>query len=114
MTVSLERLARNQTIFREVNQRLREIANPSERRTDYICECSDVGCLETIELETTEYEAVRSMPNVFVIVAGHERLEVERVIEDNDRFMLVEKTVPVDDVDLTAALGSRPWPTHGF
>jgi hypothetical protein len=102
MTVSLQRMARNQTIFREVNERLREIANPEESSTEYICECSAVECLATIELDLGEYEGVRSMPNVFVIEPGHERLEVERVIEDNDRFMLVEKTILVDDTDVTA------------
>jgi hypothetical protein len=111
MTLSSERQARNQTIFREVNQRLREIAHrPSERVTEYLCECSDVACRDTIKLEATAYEAVRSTPNVFVIIPGHDRLEVERVIEDNNRFMLVEKTIPVDDVDLTAVFGNRPWP----
>ena len=115
MPLSRERLARNQVIFREVNQRLREMldAVPSGMG-DYLCECSDVGCSETIELDTTEYEAIRSMPNVFLIVPGHERLEVERVlVDDNERFMLVEKTRLVDDVELAAALGERPWPSHG-
>jgi hypothetical protein len=102
MTVSLERLARNQAIFREVNERLREIANPVEISTDYVCECSAVDCHIAIELELDEYEAVRSLPNVFVIEPGHERLEVERVLEENDRYMLVEKTVPVDDADVSA------------
>jgi hypothetical protein len=102
MTVSLQRLARNQAIFREVNERLREIANPAEGSTDYVCECSAVDCHGTIGLELSQYEAVRSMPNVFVIEPGHERLEVERVIEEDDRFMLVEKTVPVDDADVSA------------
>lgn len=102
MTVSLERLARNQAIFREVNERLREIANPDVDFTEYVCECSAVECHLTIELQLDEYEAVRSMPNVFVIEPGHERLEVERVIEENDRFMLVEKTVLVDDADVSA------------
>jgi hypothetical protein len=102
MTVSLQRLARNQAIFREVNERLREIANPTADLTDYVCECSAVDCHVTIQLALVEYEEVRSMPNVFVIEPGHERLEVERVIEENDRFMLVEKTVLVDDVDVSA------------
>jgi hypothetical protein len=39
---------------------------------------------------------------------------LRRVIDDGDRVMLVEKTVLVDDADLKAALGSRPWPAHGL
>jgi hypothetical protein len=102
MTVSLERLARNQAIFREVNERLREIANPTASSSEYVCECSAVECHTTLELELSEYEAVRSKPNVFVILPGHELLDVERVLEENDRYMLVEKTVLVDDPDVTA------------
>jgi hypothetical protein len=107
MPVSLRRLARNQAIFREVNQRLREIASRPADLTDYLCECSEVGCAATVELDNGEYEAVRSLPNVFVIVPGHERLEVERVLEDNDRFMLVEKTVLIDDVDLSGLISTH-------
>lgn len=51
---------------------------------------------------------------MFMIVPGHERLEVDRVLDDDDRLILVEKTILVDDADLKAALGSRPWPTHGL
>ena len=107
-------LARNQVIFHEVNERLREIAGLAADLTLFVCECGDPCCSEGIELDTIEYAAVRSMPNVFMIVPGHERLEVDRVIDDSDRVMLVEKTVLVDDADLKAALGSRPWPAHGL
>lgn len=113
-TISLERLARNQVIFREVNERLREIADPADDFNEFACECSDPCCTERLELDNVQYAAVRSMPNVFMIVPGHERLESERVIDDDDRLMLVEKTTLVDDADLKAAFGSRPWPTHGL
>jgi hypothetical protein len=99
--VSLLRLARNQVIYCEVNERLREIAGPAESPTEYLCECSDVACHETIELEVTEYEAVRAASRAFVITPGHERPEVERVVEENDRFALVEKFVPIDAADLS-------------
>jgi hypothetical protein len=44
---------------------------------------------------------------------GHERREVERVLDENDRFMVVEKTVPVDEADPTPAIGCRPRPADG-
>ena len=96
MKVWLERLSRNQAIFREVNERLVEIANPSSELTEYICECSEVDCLEKIELGEDAYEAIRSTPNVFVIVPGHERLEVEHVVEENEDYLLVEKIMRTD------------------
>jgi hypothetical protein len=99
MSVSIDRLVRNQVIFREVNERIREVAehfNFDDSGIDFICECSVDGCSESIELEVDEYKAIRSSPTLFVIVPGHETLKVEVVIETNDRYMLVEKIRKVD------------------
>ena len=103
MSLSDERLAKNEILFRAVNERLDEIgeATPWSKTTDYLCECSDTTCIETIELTNDEYERARSRPTVFMLVPGHERLEIERVIEDNERFLLVEKIVAVDAVQET-------------
>ena len=66
--------------------------------TDYLCECSATTCIESIELTSDEYKRARRRPTVFVLVPGHERIEVERVIEKTERFMLVEKTVAVEEI----------------
>lgn len=119
MNVSTERFARNQRIFREANERLREIADPSLALAQYVCECSHAECSEAIELSLADYDAIRSTPNAFVIAPGHERLERERVVEDdNERFMLVEKVVLIDDAEIRSLLpqhrrGEHPaWPTE--
>jgi hypothetical protein len=99
MSVSIDRLVRNQLIFREVNERIREVAehfNFERSGVDFICECSVDGCSESIELDVDEYRAIRSSPTLFVIVPGHETLTVEVVIETNDRYMLVEKVRKLD------------------
>jgi hypothetical protein len=64
MSVSLERLARNQVLFREVNERLREIVGDSATPSEFLCECSKTDCTETITLDADEYEGVRSSPNL--------------------------------------------------
>lgn len=119
MNVSTERFARNQRIFREANERLREIADPSLALAQYVCECSHAECSEAIELSLADYDAIRSTPNAFVIAPGHEQLERERVVEDaNERFMLVEKVVLIDDAEIRSLLpqhrrGEHPtWPTE--
>jgi hypothetical protein len=95
--LSLQRLARNQVIFREVNERLRDLADGVPDGTaEYICECSDTGCTAKIELKLFQYEAVRARPKCFFIVTGHERLEVERVVDQVDGYVVVEKIVPLD------------------
>jgi hypothetical protein len=91
MAESLQQLARNQALFREVNERLSELAEASvDFQAAFVCECSRVECATSIALDRDEYEAVRSGPTLFVIAPGHET-PGEAVIEENDRFVLVEK-----------------------
>jgi hypothetical protein len=99
MSVSLDRLVRNQLLFREVNNRIVEVLDPSRsERVDFICECSHEDCTENIELDLQEYEGIRSGPTLFVVVPGHEIASVERVIDVNDRFAIVEKIKRVDEI----------------
>jgi hypothetical protein len=89
-----QQIARNEALFREVNERVQEV---SEERatlmTDFVCECGDSGCTETIPLRDAEYEHVRADPLLFVVVPGHEILEVETVIEEHERFNVARKHV---------------------
>ena len=98
MSVSIDRLVRNQVIFREVNERIREVAEHFDSKSGvaFICECSRRDCAESIGLELDEYRAIRSSPTVFVVASGHETLEVENVVEKNDRYVLVEKIRKVE------------------
>jgi hypothetical protein len=99
VSLSDERLAKNESLFRAVNERLDQIgeAVPWSKTTDYLCECSDTTCFANIELTNDEYERARSRPTVFILVPSHEKPEIERVVEENERFLLVEKTVAVEE-----------------
>ncbi len=93
MAVSLERLARNQVLFREVNERLREmLLDHLADMTEFQCECSNPECTKTVPLWVAEYERVRSRPNQFVIVPDHDLAQIERAVWVCDRFFVVEKT----------------------
>ena len=100
MSLSEERLAKNESLFRAVNERLDDIGETVSwsNTTDYLCECSDTTCFANIELTNDEYERARSRPTVFMLVPGHETPEIERVVEENERFLLVEKIVAVDEI----------------
>ena len=105
LSVSLERLVRNQLVFREVNDRIREVTEPFDLNgpIDFVCECSREDCMENVSLAVDEYEGVRLRPTLFVIVPGHETPKVDRVVDANERFMLVEKIKLVDEVVATYA-----------
>ena len=91
MTVSTDRVVRDQLVFREVNERIHELAEQCDLEAAiFICECSTEDCGEFMALELDEYKAIRSSPTLFVVAPGHETLKVENVVETNDRYSLVE------------------------
>lgn len=92
MSSSLERLAHNQSLFREINERVKEVAEPEER-IRFVCECSHVGCEATIELSRTEYDMVRSEATHFVVAAGHNLPEIEQVVAAHNGYLVVEKMI---------------------
>lgn len=88
-----ERVARNEALFRDVNEVIAEAANRwATERALVICECARETCVETIEIDASEYEAVRSHGDRFLVRDGHEDPEFERVVERGDGFVVVEKT----------------------
>lgn len=106
---SAEKLARNQVAFREVNERIAEL-NGSWRGTEksvFICECSNQACADPIEIAPAEYERVRAHGARFVVAPGHQFAEVERVVEQSDGFLVVEK------VGLAAGVAQDSDPRNG-
>lgn len=91
MTSREERIAKNEVIFREVNERIREVVPSDNGGIDFLCECGREDCVEQIPLTTEEYEHVRADPVQFFVKPGHASHDVEEVIEDNERFLLVKK-----------------------
>lgn len=88
-----ERLAQNEALFREVNERLEELGRrtgTAEGGLDVVCECADEGCTVRIPLSVREYEQVRAHARCFVVRPGHET-EIEHVVERTDRYVVVEK-----------------------
>src|SRR6266850_402766 len=53
------RSARNQTVFREVNERIVELSQRWTTTPQFICECENPRCAETITATVDQYEAVR-------------------------------------------------------
>ena len=92
-----ERLARNEAIFREINERTRSLQerfgpeDPTTSYEEFLCECGDQLCVERVKLTVGEYESVRAESTHFVVRPGHSVPRVERVVEENDRFTVVIK-----------------------
>lgn len=90
------RAARNQALFRSINEKLRELneAMSAASRTFVIaCECADTSCLATFDIPAERYEQIRANPAHFAVRPGHVYPEVEDVVEETegDPFVVVRK-----------------------
>jgi len=89
-----ERIGRNEALFREVNERLKELGSSFDvhpETADFVCECGSVSCTEAITMPLAEYERVRENGRTFATITGHELVDVETVVEDHGRWQVVEK-----------------------
>ena len=92
--------SRNQILFREVNERVRDVVAPlltAGEEGEFLCECGDETCIETIRLDLEEYDALRLSPQLFVMLPGHEDGIGEAAVHPSGRFVVVER-----DGDTTA------------
>ena len=89
-----ERAARNEEVFRDVNEQIEKGAaqHAVSGSQPFHCECSRASCVETIELTPARYEAIVRERYHFVVIPGHEEPEIERVVESDPGFLVVEKT----------------------
>jgi hypothetical protein len=97
MSARDERLAGNEALFREVNERVAEVATqfmggpaPAEK-VDFTCECGRADCSEPITMTVLEYEAIRAEPTHFGVAPEHEQPEIENVIRRFPSYFVVEK-----------------------
>jgi hypothetical protein len=91
------RQARNQGLFREVNERIADLSAgmaAEGHSQQFICECGQLGCMQQIELPLSVYARLRELPHAFVVLVGHEDLEQEKVLERGEGFLIVRIASP--------------------
>jgi hypothetical protein len=89
-----ERLARNETLFREVNEQIRVAAvrhGADEHVYEFFCECSNLDCDFKLSLTVSQYESVRSHSDWFFVAPGHLLPEIEHLVERRDGHDIVAK-----------------------
>jgi len=88
-----DRIARNEALFRAVNERVSDVnqASDEDELVEFLCECGDDECVEPVALTLDEYETLRSVASHFVLRPGHEDQGVETVVARDKRFVVVEK-----------------------
>ena len=110
-----KRIAKNETSFRDINERLEAGMRQVQHRPEmleFVCECGDRNCEEHVRLTLEEYEAVRTDSRRFAVVPGHVFEEVERVVGGTDgRYEIVEKIG--EAVEVVDAADRRSLGTSG-
>jgi hypothetical protein len=87
----LENDAHNQSLFRAVNERVRELNElfaPLTGTYSINCECSDLSCVDRLEIPPDEYMRVR-LSGAFIVLPGHADPSRHAVIERFPRFAVV-------------------------
>jgi hypothetical protein len=88
------RIALNEAVFREANERIQELNQTFATFTDalvLVCECGDGECAEKISMAPAAYEELRAESAHFAVVPGHEMPEVEQVIAQREGYDVVRK-----------------------
>lgn len=92
-------MAKNEALFREVNERVEAVATRfgTNGPYDFVCECANPDCTFKLELRLDVYESVRSDPTQFVVLPLHYTPEVENLVVEEDSYWIVRKTGEAGD-----------------
>jgi hypothetical protein len=97
---SAARAAKNESVFREVNERIRELEEGfgAEEKASFVCECSSPGCTLAVSATLDEYRTVRAEPRRFLVARGHVNPDLERIVTQTDRYSVIEKIGVAGDI----------------
>jgi hypothetical protein len=88
------RLAQNEALFRDVNERVEALGHHlgSNVPYEFLCECANVDCTFRITLPLSVYESVRADSRQFVVLPLHYTPEVEELVAEEKTYWVVRKT----------------------
>lgn len=93
---SQRRRVENEVMFKQENERIKQVAESVTVRTSalpipFYCECANLNCSKIINLTSEDFEAFHDDPDWYTILPGHEQLDIEKVIKNNDGFLVIKK-----------------------
>jgi hypothetical protein len=92
--------ARNEALWREVNDRIEELDDglrvlPNDL-LELHCECENAECEARVSMTPDEYREVRSQRDTFALALGHEDDAIEHIVKRTDRYLVVDKKAAVE------------------
>jgi hypothetical protein len=111
------RLARNEALHREVNERLAQMDKRADaswatddETFEFVCECGGgEACDARVRMTLAEYEHVRQQDDRFAVAPGHENFRIERIVTRADAYVIVDK---IADLEPYVADDPRGAPSH--
>lgn len=103
MTQRESRAARNEDLFRRLNERLHTLSEHAQRGPlsttkaeepeSFVCECASTECSKVVALTAGEYSAVRATGRRFLVYPdpSHTSPDLEEVVERHERYWVVQK-----------------------
>ncbi len=87
------RVSANESAFRDVNEAIERGLWQGEENSPvaFRCECASLDCDRLVELTPKEYEHVRADARRFFVLRGHEIPDVDTIVEQRERYVVVEK-----------------------
>jgi hypothetical protein len=88
------RIGLNESVFRKLNEQLKQLADQFELGDDsllLVCECGYAECQKRLRVPPARYEGVRADSVRFIVAPGHELEDVEEVVETSGEFNIVAK-----------------------
>jgi hypothetical protein len=105
---SATRAARNESLFRELNDQLDAATDGSSSDVrGFVCECANIACTAVLAVPLGEYEEIRRHAARFIVAPDDSHVDpaVEEVVIRGPGYWVVEKHEPA--ADIAAALDPR-------
>lgn len=103
----MRKMAENEVVFRRYNEQvnitLKKLSilaeehsqeayiTPNDEPLHFYCECADENCKARIKLKPSVYEQIHNHRDQFIIVPGHQAVQIERVIKTTKSYSVVRK-----------------------
>src|SRR5687767_8476803 len=92
--LSKHRRVLNEKAFKQQNMQRKQMAKAILRTRDqaaipvkFVCECAEAGCAEAIELTIHEFELIHRKNNAFIVKAGHQQTDIEKVSGKHKEYL---------------------------
>ena len=88
-------------LFRNINDRVRDLVDTYDEEGLFVCECVDEGCAAVVRMSGWEYDVLCCDPGCHAVIPGHESREIDTVVSRSGRYVIVriQEAARVPDED---------------